>query len=68
MTGPQLLTEVIMSDSEQSYLRDVQYRFPDRLKARSILHTRYGPGVSVRRKPCRSLGYAREGARWPLFR
>ncbi|WP_295562084.1 class I SAM-dependent methyltransferase [uncultured Sphingomonas sp.] len=44
MTGPQLLTEVIMSDSEQSYLRDVQYRFPDRLKARSILHTRYGRG------------------------
>ncbi len=33
-----------MSDSEQSYLRDVQYRFPDRLKARSILHTRYGRG------------------------
>lgn len=29
---------------EQSYLRDVQYRFPDRLKARSILHTRYGRG------------------------
>ncbi len=33
-----------MADSEQSYLRDVQYRFPDRLKARSILHTRYGRG------------------------
>ena len=33
-----------MTDSEQSYLRDVQYRFPDRLKARSILHTRYGRG------------------------
>lgn len=33
-----------MSDGEQSYLRDVQYRFPDRLKARSILHTRYGRG------------------------
>ncbi len=33
-----------MSGSEQSYLRDVQYRFPDRLKARSILHTRYGRG------------------------
>jgi len=33
-----------MSDSEQSYLREVQYRFPDRLKARSILHTRYGRG------------------------
>lgn len=33
-----------MSGSEQSYLSDVQYRFPDRLKARSILHTRYGRG------------------------
>lgn len=33
-----------MADGEQSYLRDVQYRFPDRLKARSILHTRYGRG------------------------
>jgi SAM-dependent methyltransferase len=33
-----------MADSEQSYLREVQYRFPDRLKARSILHTRYGRG------------------------
>lgn len=33
-----------MADSEQSYLRDVQYRFPDRLKARSILHNRYGRG------------------------
>ncbi|MEE8611188.1 MAG: class I SAM-dependent methyltransferase [Sphingomonas aquatilis] len=33
-----------MASSEQSYLRDVQYRFPDRLKARSILHTRYGRG------------------------
>lgn len=33
-----------MADSELSYLRDVQYRFPDRLKARSVLHTRYGRG------------------------
>lgn len=33
-----------MADSEQSYLRDVQYRFPDRLKARSVLHARYGRG------------------------
>jgi ubiquinone/menaquinone biosynthesis C-methylase UbiE len=33
-----------MADSEQRYLRDVQYRFPDRLKARSVLHTRYGRG------------------------
>ncbi|QJU56966.1 methyltransferase domain-containing protein [Sphingomonas sp. AP4-R1] len=33
-----------MAESEQGYLRDVQYRFPDRLKARSILHTRYGRG------------------------
>ncbi len=33
-----------MSSSELNYLRDVQYRFPDRLKARSILHTRYGRG------------------------
>jgi hypothetical protein len=30
----------VTADSEQSYLRDVQYRFPDRLKAGSILHTR----------------------------
>ncbi len=35
--------ESLMAD-EQAYLRDVQYRFPDRLKARSILHTRYGRG------------------------
>ncbi|KQN82062.1 hypothetical protein ASE90_10180 [Sphingomonas sp. Leaf67] len=33
-----------MVDSEQNYLRDVQYRFPDRLKARSVLHNRYGRG------------------------
>lgn len=33
-----------MTNDEQSYLRDVQYRFPDRLKARSLLHTRYGRG------------------------
>lgn len=33
-----------MTNDEQSYLRDVQYRFPDRLKARSVLHTRYGRG------------------------
>ena len=33
-----------MSSGEQNYLRDVQYRFPDRLKSRSILHTRYGRG------------------------
>jgi len=44
MNRPQLIIEGIMAASEQSYLRDVQYRFPDRLKARSILHTRYGRG------------------------
>jgi ubiquinone/menaquinone biosynthesis C-methylase UbiE len=33
-----------VSEDEQSYLRDVQYRFPDWLKARSVLHTRYGRG------------------------
>lgn len=33
-----------MTESEQNYLRDVQYRFPDKLKARSILHSRYGRG------------------------
>lgn len=33
-----------MIGNEKSYLRDVQYRFPDRLKARAILHTRYGRG------------------------
>lgn len=31
-------------DENRRYLTDVQYRFPDRLKARSILHTRYGRG------------------------
>jgi ubiquinone/menaquinone biosynthesis C-methylase UbiE len=39
-----VMQEGIMADSEQSYLRDVQYRFPDRLKARSVLHNRYGRG------------------------
>ena len=33
-----------MSTDEQHYLREVQYRHPDRLKARSLLHTRYGRG------------------------
>lgn len=33
-----------MTDDDGRYLREVQYRFPDRLKARSILHTRYGRG------------------------
>jgi len=33
-----------MSIARSGYLRDVQYRFPDRLKARSVLHTRYGRG------------------------
>lgn len=33
-----------MSTDEQRYLREVQYRHPDRLKARSLLHTRYGRG------------------------
>lgn len=33
-----------MANGEQNYLRDVQYRFPDRLTARSILHNRYGRG------------------------
>lgn len=33
-----------MSSGEHNYLRDVQYRFPDRLHARSILHKRYGRG------------------------
>ncbi len=33
-----------MAGDEQSYLRDVQYRFPDRLAARALLHTRYGRG------------------------
>ena len=28
----------------QSYLREVQYRHPDRLKARALLHTKYGRG------------------------
>ncbi|WP_210428701.1 class I SAM-dependent methyltransferase [Novosphingobium sp. SG707] len=41
-TPLQFHPESVMVDSEQSYLRDVQYRFPDRLKARSILHNRYG--------------------------
>ncbi|MBU3077832.1 class I SAM-dependent methyltransferase [Sphingomonas quercus] len=36
------INEGLMADGEQRFLRDVQYRFPDRLKARSILHTRYG--------------------------
>lgn len=33
-----------MTNDEDRYLREVQYRFPDRLKARSILHSRYGRG------------------------
>lgn len=33
-----------MTSDEQRYLRDVQYRHPDRLAARSLLHTRYGRG------------------------
>lgn len=33
-----------MASDEQRYLRDVQYRHPDRLAARSLLHTRYGRG------------------------
>jgi SAM-dependent methyltransferase len=33
-----------MSTEEQRYLREVQYRHPDRLKARSLLHTCYGRG------------------------
>ncbi len=32
-----------MTDSRH-YLREVQYRHPDRLRARSLLHTRYGRG------------------------
>lgn len=33
-----------MAGNEHGYLRDVQYRYPDRLKARALLHTRYGRG------------------------
>lgn len=33
-----------MAGNEQDYIRDVQYRYPDRLKARALLHTRYGRG------------------------
>jgi SAM-dependent methyltransferase len=33
-----------MTERDYAYLRDVQYRFPDRLNARAILHTRYGRG------------------------
>jgi len=33
-----------MTDHEARYLREVQYRFPDRLAARAILHRRYGRG------------------------
>ncbi|MEG8040965.1 class I SAM-dependent methyltransferase [Sphingomonas sp. LR60] len=31
-----------MTNDEDRYLREVQYRFPDRLEARAILHRRYG--------------------------
>ncbi|VXC82768.1 class I SAM-dependent methyltransferase [Sphingomonas sp. 8AM] len=31
-----------MTDNEAHYLREVQYRFPDRLEARAVLHRRYG--------------------------
>ncbi|WP_051273036.1 class I SAM-dependent methyltransferase [Sphingomonas phyllosphaerae] len=33
-----------MTDNEARYLREVQYRFPDRLEARAVLHRRYGRG------------------------
>ncbi len=33
-----------MADGQQNYLRDVHYRFPDRLNARAILPNRYGRG------------------------
>ncbi|MEH3102986.1 MAG: class I SAM-dependent methyltransferase [Sphingomonas phyllosphaerae] len=33
-----------MTDDEARYLREVQYRFPDRLEARAVLHQRYGRG------------------------
>lgn len=33
-----------MNTEERRYLREVQYRNPDRLKARALLHTRYGRG------------------------
>jgi len=33
-----------MTDHEARYLREVQYRFPDRLEARAVLHRRYGRG------------------------
>lgn len=33
-----------MTDNEAHYLREVQYRFPDRLEARAVLHRRYGRG------------------------
>lgn len=37
-----MISEKHMVNSEQNYLPDVEYRFPNRLKARSILQTRYG--------------------------
>lgn len=33
-----------MTDDEARHLREVQYRFPDRLEARANLHRRYGRG------------------------